>query len=265
MTIPVFEKMFIILSESIRDFGGVFYDLAMTIVIILLVIEIIRSAVDLTRGKGLTVSGKFITYVIILVFIVMFPQIYTGFDKGLTEDSGLQDNFARLGDYVKTRHESNLANPNPTGFSFYVNFAFGIDISKFDPDYVLRYIFTSVSYFFCLILLILIVLIVMKKYAVFLMQLSLGPVPISLMMSPETRSVGIEWSRSVFSKFITLCFYSVVMKISTEFIVKNQYKIYDHTGGARGLTSNLVPAILLLLMVLLLFKIVSDLTSDLLN
>ncbi len=265
MTVPVFENMFKIMKNTIGEFGNVFYDLAMALVIILLIIEIIRSAIDLTVGKGFTVTGKFITYFVILIFIVMFPQIYSGFDRGLMESSGLRDNFARLGDYVKARHESNLANPNPQGFSFYVNFAFGIDISKFDPDFVLRYIFTSVSYFTCLILLIIIVLKVGKKYAVFLLQLLLGPVPISLMMSSETRSAGIEWSKSVFSKFITLCFYSVVMKISTEFIVRNQYKIFDHTGGANGFISNIVPAILLLIMVLFMFKIVTDLTSDLLN
>ncbi|MCK4890886.1 MAG: type IV secretion system protein, partial [Candidatus Aminicenantes bacterium] len=115
------------------------------------------------------------------------------------------------------------------------------------------------------ILLIIIILIICRTYVVFLILLSMGPVPLSLMISPETRSTGIGWIKSVFSKFMTLFMYSVILKISHRFIVEHQYDIYEKAGGIVGLFSNFVPAILMIFMVLFLFKITGDLTESLVN
>ncbi len=261
----ILETILNILTEKISDFSSYFFDLAMGILILLLVIEIIKSAVDLVSGSGFNLGVKFITYLILLIFMIRFPSIYEGVNKGLMDNAGLQKNFAVLSEYVKVRHDSNLLGPNPTGVDFYVKLTTGIDTSKFDLDYVLRVIFTTISHFICFILLIMIILIISKKYAVFLILLSMGPVPLSLMMSPETRSIGISWIKSVFSKFMSLFMYSVILKISHRFIVEHQYEIYEEAGGIVGLFSNFVPAILLILMVLFLFRMTGDLTSDLIN
>ena len=254
-----------IVMSKIAEFSSYFIDLAIGILILLLVIEIIRSAVDLVSGSGFTIGVRFITYIIFLVFLIRFPVIYDGVNKGLVEDAGLQENFAVLSKYVSARHDSNTIGPNPKGVHFYINFISGIDTSKFDLDYVLRIIFTSISYFICFGLLIFIIFKISEKYAVLLILLSMGPVPISLMLSPDTRSIGLSWIKSVLSKFITLFIYSEVLKISHRFIVKYQYDIYDKAGGAVALTSNLVPAILLLLMILFLFRMTGDLATDLVN
>jgi len=261
----ILEMILNILTEKISEFSSYFIDLAMGILILLLVIEIIKSAVDLVSGSGFNLGIKFITYLVFLIFLIRFPLIYEGVNRGLMNDAGLQKNFVSLSNYVKARHDSNLLGPNPSGVHFYIKFATGIDSSKFDLDYVLRVIFTSISHFICFILLIIIILIICKKYAVFLILLSMGPVPLSLMMSPETRSTGVSWIKSLFSKFMTLFMYSVILKISHRFIVEHQYEIYDNAGGMVGLFSNFVPAILLILMVLFLFKITEDLTGDLVN
>ena len=254
-----------IVMSKISEFSSYFIDLAMGILILLLVIEIIRSAVDLVSGSGFSLGVKFITYIIFLVFLIRFPAIYDGVNSGLVEDAGLQENFAELSKYVSVRHDSNTLGPNPKGIHFYINFVSGIDTSKFDLDYVLRVIFTSISHFICFGLLIFIIFKICEKYAVLLILLLMGPVPISLMLSSDTRSIGLSWVKSVLSKFITLFIYSEVLRISHRFIVKYQYDIYNKAGGAVALTSNLVPAILLLLMILFLFKMTGDLTSDLVN
>lgn len=261
----ILELILKILTEKISDFSSYFIDLAIGILILLLVIEILKSAVDLVSGDGFNLGIKFITYLVFLIFLIRFPAIYDGINRGLMEDAGLQKNFASLSKYVKVRHDSNLLGPNPSGAHFYIKFATGIDTSKFDLDYVLRVIFTSISNFICFVLLIIIILIICKKYAVFLILLSMGPVPLSLMLSPETRSTGIGWIKSVFSKFMTLFMYSVVLKISHRFIIGHHIEIYEKAGGIEGLFSNFVPAILLILMVLFLFKITGDLTTDLIN
>ena len=261
----ILETILNIVISIISEFSSYFIDLAMGILILLLVIEIIKSAVDLVSGSGFTIGVKFITYIIFLVVLLSFPVIYDGINSSLVNDSGLKENFAALSNYVTVRHDSNLLGPSPTGVNFYINLATGVDTSKFNLDYVLRMMFTSVSYFICFILLIIIILIICRTYVVFLILLSMGPVPLSLMISPETRSTGIGWIKSVFSKFMTLFMYSVILKISHRFIVEHQYDIYEKAGGIVGLFSNFVPAILMIFMVLFLFKITGDLTESLVN
>ncbi len=254
-----------IVMEKICEFSSYFIDLALGLLILLLVIEIIRSAVDLVSGSGFTLGVKFITYIIFLVFLIRFPAIFDGVNSGLVKDAGLQQNFAVLSRYIDVRHESNTLGPNPKGVHFYINFVSGIDTSKFDPDYVLRVIFTSLSHFVCFGLLIFIIFKICEKYAVLLILLSMGPVPIALMLSSDTRATGVSWIKSVLSRFISLFIYSEILRISHRFIVKYQYDIYNKAGGAVALTSNVVPAILLLLMILFLFRMTGDLTSDLVN
>jgi len=254
-----------IIMEKISEFSGFFIDLALGILLLLLVIEIIRSAVDLVSGSGFNIGMKFITYIAFLVVLVRFPAIYEGINRGLTGDAGLKENFSVLSRYVNTRHQSNVLGANPRGVHFYVRFFTGIDTSKFDPDYVLRVIFTSMSHLLCFGLLIFIIYKITEKYAVLLMLLSMGPVPLSLMMSPDTRSVGLTWIKSVLSKFLTLFIYSEVLRISHRVILKLQYDIFDSAGGEAGLISNLVPALFLLLMILFLFGMTSSMASDLVN
>jgi hypothetical protein len=261
----ILESILTILTEKISEMSSYFIDLAVAILLLLLVIEIIKSAVDLVSGDGFNVGMKFIVYIVFLVLLIRFPSIYEGINRGLMEEAGLQENFSALSNYVKVRHDSNLLGPNPTGANFYIKLATGIDTSKFDLDYVLRVIFTSISHFVCFILLIIIILIISQKYAVFLLLLSMGPIPLSLMVSEETRSVGIGWIKSVFSKFMTLFMYSVILRISHRFIVDHQYEIYKKAGGELGLMSNFSPAIILIFMILFLFKITGDLCRDLIN
>ncbi len=261
----ILENLLNIIMSKISEFSSYFIDLAIGILILLLVIEIIRSSVDMVSGSGFTIGIKFITYIIFLVVLIRFPSLYDGINRGLVEDAGIRENFAVLSKYVSARHDSNTLGPNPKGIHFYINFVSGIDTSKFDFDYVLRVIFTSISHFICFGLLIFIIFKISEKYAVLLILLSMGPVPISLMLSPDTRSVGLSWIRSVLSRFITLFLYSEVLKIAHRFIVRYQYDIYDKAGGAVALTSNLIPAILLLLMILFLFRMTGDLTTDLVN
>ncbi len=261
----ILETILNIVINKISEFSSYFIDLAMGILILLLVIEIVKSAVDLVSGNGFSIGTKFIIYFVFLVVLIKFPTIYAGVNSGLLGDSNLKKNFAVLSKYVNNRHESNLLRANPTGVQFYIKFATGIDISKFDLDYMLRVILTSFSHFICFVLLILIILNVTKKYAVFLILFAMGPVPLSLMISPETRSTGISWIKSVFAKFMTIFTYSLILRISHKFIVDHQFDIYDYSGGDTSVVSNFTPAILLILMILYLFKLTEDLTNNLIN
>jgi len=261
----ILETILNIVIDKISEFSSYFIDIAMGILILLLVIEIVKSAVDLISGNGFSPGVKFIIYIAFLVVLINFSIIYKGVNSGLLDDSGLKKNFSLLSKYVKNRHDSNLLRANPKGIHFYIKFATGIDTTKFNLDYVLRVMFTSLSHFVCFVLLIVIILIVTKKYAVFLILFAMGPVPLSLMASPETRSTGISWIKSVFTKFLTIFMYSVILKISHEFIVAHQFDIYDYSGGDIGLVSRFTPAILLILMILFLFKMTEDLADNLMN
>jgi len=254
-----------IVIEKISRFSEYFIDLALGIIILLLVLEIIKSAVDLVSGSGFTLGIKFITYIIFLVFLIRFPAIFGGMNKGLLLDSGLQKNFASLSTYVSNRHESNLLGPNPTGVHFYIKFATGIDTSKFDLDYVQRVILTSISHLFCFVLLIVIILCICREYAVFLILLSMGPVPLSLMVSPDTRPIGLGWIKSILSKCLTLFMFSVILRISHRFIVEHQYALYKIAGGAVNPISNFAPALVLIFLVIFLFRITGDLTKGLIS
>ncbi|MEN8153475.1 MAG: hypothetical protein ABFR75_05580 [Acidobacteriota bacterium] len=263
--VNIFENLMETLKNSIGDFANIFQNIALSIILILLTIEVIRSSIDLVSGKGMTISSKLLLYVALIGFIVSFGTIYRGVSKGVIIDTDINKNFQHLWDYVIQRHEAPLLVGKGRDLGLIYQVSGGkVDLSKVDLEYIITFLMTKISLFISLLLLVWILVTIGKHYSILMIQLAIGAVPVSLMLSPETRSTGIQFIKVIIARFLTFFLYSFAIDFSLKFIKVNQYKFYEFApkgGGIAMFTSS----VLALLLIIFLFGILSKVSESFLG
>lgn len=250
-----------ILDNSIGGLADMFVKVALAIVLVLFTIEIIKSAVDISSGKGLTISKKFIIYISLIVIIAGWGKIYHGVCDGVIVKSGLKSNFTDLWKKVIIKHNLPTLLLSPRGLKGIINSELNINLNKADFVYILKCVFAYISLFISLILLSFVIIIIGKNYALFLFQMSLGIIPVVFMMAPETRSTGIQWIKIAFARLLTLILYSFSVKFSLKFVQDNIKVIHSVIPKTLDM-DYYIPTVLSILLILFLFRILSNLASS---
>lgn len=253
------------LKNSIGIFADIFQNFAMAILILLLTIEVIRSSVDLVSGNGMTISSKLLLYIALVGFIVSFGSIYHGVSNGVILDTDLNKNFQHLWEYVINKHEAPLLIGKGRDLGLIYQVSGGkIDFSKIDLEYIITFMMTKISLFISLLLLVWILVTIGKNYSILMIQLAIGAVPVSLMLSPETRGTGIQFIKTIISRFLTFFLYSFAIDFSLKFIKVNQYKIFKFAPKGGGIAM-FISSVLALLLIIFLFGILSKVSESFLS
>lgn len=253
----ILGRLIDILNSSIGSFALFFKNVSLSLVFLLFTIEVISSAIDVVTGKGFTAPRKLIIYISLIVLIASWGSIYKDVSNNAITGSGLKKNFSHLWKKVIIKHKLPTILLAPRGIKGLINSELNINLNKADLIYILKVIFAYISLFFSLILMVVIIVIIGKNYAILLIQLSLGMVPIGLMMSAETRSEGFRWTRVIFSRFLTIYLYSFAVKFSLDLIQKNIYSVTSAVPGILDM-DYYIPTVLSILLILFLFKILSN-------
>ena len=256
----ILGRLIEILNKSIGGFADIFVEVALSIVIVLFTIELIKSALDLVTGKGVTITKKFILYISLIIIIGGWGKIYHGVCDNVVSNSGLKKNFSLLWKKVIIKHELPTILLSPRGLKGIINSELDINLNKADFVYILKCTFAYISLFISLILLTVVIIVIGKSYAIFLIQMSLGIIPVTLMMSPETRATGIMWIKTAFARFLTIILYSFSVKFSLDFIHKNIKSINSIVPGILDMDFY-IPTVLSILLILFMFRILSKVTS----
>jgi len=206
------ESLIKIFGDSILEYQDIFLPFGGSVFILLIVIEILKEAIDITNGKGVKLGQKLILILfvgtILLNFNGLSKEIYAG---AVNSGKEMIPRFEEVNDWINEGYKKGVEAQRA---SLELDRRSGGGLSVFFLAIVLA-ILSGLGLLFIYIAMVLILVLIAGAYASLALTLVLGPVFIAMLLSPELRGTGVKWAIILLSVFLTIPAYIMIMKITT--------------------------------------------------
>ncbi len=220
------EDLIKIFGESILEFQDIFLPFAGSLFILLIVIEILREAIDISSGKGVELGRKFILILcvgtILMNFNILSKGIYSG---AMNAGKDILPRFEEVNNWINEGYERGVEDQRA---SVELDKNSGGSLTSFFLSIVLA-ILSGLGLLLIYIAMILILVFIAGAYASLALTLVMGPVFIAMFISPELRGTGVKWTVILLSVFLMIPAYIMIMKITASLYSGS---VNINTGGA---------------------------------
>ncbi len=205
------ESLIRIFGESILPFQDFFLPVGGSLFVLLIVIEIVREAIDITNGKGINLGKKFILIFFIGTILLGYNSLSNNIYKGIVSaGKEIIPRFEDVNDWIDKGYKQGIENHRA---SIELDRKSGGDLAQLMLSVVLA-ILSGLGLLFVYITMVLILVFIAGAYASLSLTLVLGPVFIAMFVSPELRGTGVKWSVILLSVLLTVPAYIMIMKIA---------------------------------------------------
>lgn len=205
------ENLIKIFGDSILEYQDIFIPFGGSVFILLIVIEILKEAVDITNGKGVNLGRKLILILFIGTIMLNFnglsKEIYSGAVAAGTE---MIPRFEEVNNWINEGYQRGVEGQRA---SLELDRKSGGRLTSFFLSIVLA-ILSGLGLLFIYIAMVLILVFIAGAYASLALTLVFGPVFLAMFLSPELRGTGIKWVIILLSVFLTIPAYIMIMKIT---------------------------------------------------
>ncbi len=205
------ENLIKIFGDSIFEYLDVFLPLGGSVFFLLIVIEILKEAIDITNGQGVNLGKKLILILFIGTILLNFnglsKEIYSG---AVIVGKEMVPRFEEVNNWINEGYERGVEGQRA---SLELDRESGGSLTGFFLSVVLA-ILSGLGLLFIYLAMVLILVFIAGAYASLALTLVIGPVFIAMFLSPDLRGSGIKWAVILLSVFLTIPAYMMIMKIT---------------------------------------------------
>ena len=205
------ENLIKIFGDSIFEYLDIFLPLGGSVFFLLIVIEILKEAIDITNGQGVNLGKKLILILFIGTILLNFnglsKEIYSG---AVIVGKEMVPRFEEVNNWINEGYESGVESQRT---SLELDKESGGSLTGFFLSIVLA-ILSGLGLLFIYLAMVLILVFIAGAYASLALTLVMGPVFIAMLLSPDLRGTGIKWVVILLSVFLTIPAYVMIMKIT---------------------------------------------------
>lgn len=249
------ENLIKIFGDSILEYQDIFLPFGGSVFILLIVIEILKEAIDITNGKGVNLGRKLILILfigtILLNFSGLSKEIYSG---AVNSGKEMIPRFEEVNNWINEGYQRGVEGQRA---SLELDRKSGGSLTAFFLSIVLA-ILSGLGLLFIYIAMVLILVFIAGAYASLALTLVLGPVFVALFLSQDLRGTGIKWAVILLSVFLTIPAYIMIMKITASLYsgsVNINTSIVD-APSARSMTNTIESIGMLMINPLLTFGLI---------
>ncbi len=205
------ENLIKIFGDSIFEYLDIFLPLGGSVFFLLIVIEILKEAIDITNGQGINLGKKFILILFIGTILLNFnglsKNIYSG---AVIVGKEMVPRFEEVNNWINKGYEEGVESQRT---SLELDKESGGSLTGFFLSIVLA-ILSGLGLLFIYLAMVLILVFIAGAYASLALTLVMGPVFIAMFLSPDLRGTGVKWAVILLSVFLTIPAYMMIMKIT---------------------------------------------------
>ncbi|MCK5221307.1 MAG: type IV secretion system protein, partial [Candidatus Aminicenantes bacterium] len=195
----------------IFEYLDIFLPLGGSVFFLLIVIEILKEAIDITNGQGVNLGKKLILILFIGTILLNFnglsKEIYSG---AVSVGKEMVPRFEEVNNWINEGYERGVESQRA---SLELDKESGGSLTGFFLSIVLA-ILSGLGLLFIYLAMVLILVFIAGAYASLALTLVMGPVFIAMLLSPDLRGTGIKWVVILLSVFLTIPAYVMIMKIT---------------------------------------------------
>jgi len=205
-------------GESILKFSDFFFPIGGSLFVLLIVIEIVKEAVDITNGKGVNLGRKFILIFFVGTILLGYSALSDNIYKGMVNvGKDMIPKLEKVNNWINKGYKQGMENQRA---SLELDRKSGGELTQFMLSIVLA-LLSGVGLLFVYITMVLILVFIAGAYASLSLALVLGPVFIAMFVSPELRGTGVKWSIILLSVLLMVPAYIMIMKVTAALYSNN--------------------------------------------
>ena len=205
------ENLIKIFGDSILEFQDIFLPFGGSLFILLIVIEILKEAVDISSGKGVDLGRKLILILCVGTILLNFNGLSKGIYSGaMNAGKDILPRFEDVNNWINEGYERGVEDQRA---SVELDRSSGGSLTSFFLAIVLA-ILSGLGLLLIYIAMIIILVFIAGAYASLALTLVMGPVFIAMFVSPELRGTGVKWTIILLSVFLMIPAYIMIMKIT---------------------------------------------------
>jgi len=205
------ENLIKIFGDSILEFQDIFLPFGGSLFILLIVIEVLKEAIDISSGKGVDLGRKLILILCVGTILLNFNGLSNGIYSGaMNAGKDILPRFEDVNNWINEGYERGVEDQRA---SVELDRSSGSSLTSFFLSIVLA-ILSGLGLLLIYLAMILILVFIAGAYASLALTLVMGPVFIAMFVSPELRGTGVKWTIILLSVFLMIPAYIMIMKIT---------------------------------------------------